>query len=73
MITDYLKKHVSTMDLGENREAEFQPMMHNGGNNYLYLGGNVATQKKLADNTDQHYLRHYAKVYGASGWESIWN
>ncbi len=73
MITDGLKKDYSTMDIGENQETKYQPMMHNGGNNYLYLGGNAANQKKLADNTDQHYLRHYAKVYGASGWESIWN
>ncbi len=72
IMTDGLKKHYNVFDMALDGEADFQPCLHSKGNNYLYLDGQAKQQQKFSSNTDEHYLRHYALIYGNSGWETVW-
>ena len=70
-VTDLLKKHGNKMDMGFGDELNHQPMKHSLGNNYLYVAGQVTTQKRFSSSVSDHYIKHYA-IDTDNGHQSVW-
>lgn len=72
MLVDGLKKHYTLFDMGPGPTAyrNFQPYVHNNGNNIGFLDGHAEWAREFSDSTKEHYMRHYA--INSDNMESFW-
>ena len=70
MLVDGLKKHYTLFDM-DLAYRNFQPYVHNNGNNIGFLDGHAEWAREFAGSIKEHYMRHYA--INIDNWKSFWN